>query len=179
MLFIIVTLATYIWRGAMAYPNHWILGGRLWTRALCRIKLLHVLVDTRMLTVKLVYKLSKVPDDLKWAKNTHVTPFTLITNDIYGFGRLIFALFTPSTTRPPVFVPVHTYFYPSIFVFTRPNDGWASLYIMLCFVPNTACLIHRVTRSRAYRGACVGLPNPTFCQRNFSSLKWDQITQSA
>ena len=45
-------------------------------RALCRIQLLpvtHVLV----LTVKLVYKLSSVPDDLKWATNTHVTPFTL------------------------------------------------------------------------------------------------------
>ena len=27
-----------------------------------------------MLTVKLVYKLSNVPDDLKWAKNTHLTP---------------------------------------------------------------------------------------------------------
>ena len=27
-----------------------------------------------MLTVKLVYKLSNVPDDLKWAKNTHMTP---------------------------------------------------------------------------------------------------------
>ena len=30
-----------------------------------------------VLTVKLVYKLSNVPDDLKWAKNTHMTPFTL------------------------------------------------------------------------------------------------------
>ena len=39
------------------------------------------------------------------------------------------------------------------------------------FGPNTACLIHRVTRCRAYRGACVGLPNPTFRQRNLSSLK--------
>ena len=49
-------------------------------RALCRIKLLpvtHVLVDTWMLTVKLVYELSSVPDDLKWATNTHMTPFTL------------------------------------------------------------------------------------------------------
>ena len=52
------------------------LGGR----ALCRIKLLpvtHVLVDTWMLTVKLVDELSSVPDDLKWATNTHMTPFTL------------------------------------------------------------------------------------------------------
>ena len=30
-----------------------------------------------MLTVKLVYKLSDVPDDLKWATNTHMIPFTL------------------------------------------------------------------------------------------------------
>ena len=30
-----------------------------------------------MLTVKPVYKLSNVPDDLKWATNTHMTPFTL------------------------------------------------------------------------------------------------------
>ena len=48
-------------------------------RALCRIKLLpvkHVLVDTWMLTVKLVYELSDVPDDQKWATNTHMTPFT-------------------------------------------------------------------------------------------------------
>ena len=37
----------------------------------------HVLVDTWMLTVKLVYKLSNVPDDLKWATNTHMTPFIL------------------------------------------------------------------------------------------------------
>ena len=49
-------------------------------RALCRIKLLpvtHVLVDAWMLTVKPVYKLSNMSDDLKWATNTRVTPFTL------------------------------------------------------------------------------------------------------
>ena len=48
--------------------------------ALCRIKLLpvtHVLVDTWMLTVKPVYKLLNVSDDLKSTKNTHVTPFSL------------------------------------------------------------------------------------------------------
>ena len=28
-------------------------------------------------SVKLVNKLSNVPDDLKWATNTHMTPFTL------------------------------------------------------------------------------------------------------
>ena len=37
----------------------------------------HVLVDTWMLTVKLVYKRLNVPDDLKWATNTHMTPFRL------------------------------------------------------------------------------------------------------
>ena len=115
-----------------------------------------------MLTVKLVYKLSNVPDDLKWAKTFTLT-FKL-TNDIYGFGRLFLLLLL-------LWQPVHPYFYPSIFVFTRPNDGWSGLYIKLCFGPNTACLIHRVTRCRAYRGACVGLPNPTFWQSILSSLK--------
>ena len=37
----------------------------------------YVLVDTWMLAVKLVYEHSDVPDDLKWATNTHMTPFTL------------------------------------------------------------------------------------------------------
>ena len=49
-------------------------------RALCRIKLLpvtHVLVYTWMLTVKPVYKLLNMSDDLKWTTNTHVTPFSL------------------------------------------------------------------------------------------------------
>ena len=30
-----------------------------------------------MLSVKLVYKLTTVFDDLKWATNTYLTPFTL------------------------------------------------------------------------------------------------------
>ena len=59
-------------------------------RALCRIKLLpvtHILVDRWMLTVKLVYKLSNMPDDLKCATNTsYMTPFTVKTNNIYGLG---------------------------------------------------------------------------------------------
>ena len=49
-------------------------------RALCRITLLpvtHVLVDTWMLTVKPVYKLLNVSDDLKWTTHKHVTPFSL------------------------------------------------------------------------------------------------------
>ena len=69
-----------------------------------------------MLTVKPVYKLSNVPDDLKWATKTHTydpiyTNFQGITNNIYGFGRPLFApsLFYPSThisTRPYLFLPV-------------------------------------------------------------------------
>ena len=31
----------------------------------------------------------------------------------------------------------------------------------VAFGPITACLMHRVTRCRGYRGACVGLSNPT------------------
>ena len=49
------------------------------TKALCRITLLpvtHVVVNTWMLTVKPVYKLSNVSDDLKWTTDTRVTPFT-------------------------------------------------------------------------------------------------------
>ena len=79
-----------------------------------------------MLTVKPVYELSNVPDDLKWTTNTHDTIYTHlqdITNNIYGFGRLLFA---PSLfTRPP---PVHPYFYPSIFDFTRPNLDGKTVY---------------------------------------------------
>ena len=33
-------------------------------------------MDVKMLTVKLVYELSDGPDDLKWATNTHLAPFT-------------------------------------------------------------------------------------------------------
>ena len=40
------------------------------------IAVTHVLVDTWMLTVKPVYKLSDVPDDLTWATNTHDTIYT-------------------------------------------------------------------------------------------------------
>ena len=47
------------------------------------------------------------------------------------------------------------------------------------FGPNTACLIHRVTRCRGYRDACVGLPKPTFWQRNLSSLKMGSSYTSA
>ena len=62
--------------------------------------------------------------------DTIFTHFQGITNNIYGFGRPFFApsFVCPSTTCPP-------YFYPSIFVLTRPNDGWTGLYIKLCMQP--------------------------------------------
>ena len=108
----------------------------VWYRALCRIQLLpvtHVLVDTWMLTVKPVDKLLKVSDDLSWTTNTHVTPFhslsrqltiSMVLEDPFLFYFLLLHFFT----RPP---PVHPYFYPSIFVFTHPNDGWSGLYTKL------------------------------------------------
>ena len=74
------------------------LRGSCQSRALCRIKLLpvtHVLVDTWMLTVKLVYKHSDVPDDLKWTTNTHDTIYT------HFQGKFFFLLLF--FTRPPYF----------------------------------------------------------------------------
>ena len=91
------------------------------TRALCRIKLLpvtHVLVDIWMLTVKPVYKLSNVHADLKLATNTHMTPFIITFKACLIISMVLEDLFYPSffylsTTRPPIFLPVHTRFYPS------------------------------------------------------------------
>ena len=72
-----------------------------------------------MLTVKLVYELSDVSDDLEWATNIHDTIYTHFqgtTNKIYGFGRPFFA---PFFTRPP---PVHPYsFFP-----VQMTGGWVS-----------------------------------------------------
>ena len=66
-----------------------------------------------MLTVKLVYKLKNISDDLKWTTNTHVTLFTLTskaTDNIYGFETLFCSfIFYPSThisTCPQWFLPV-------------------------------------------------------------------------
>ena len=80
-----------------------------------------------MLTVKLVYELSDVPDDLKCEmgyKHTYDTIYTHfqgITNNIHGFGRPFLLLFVaihhPSThisTRPNSFLPV------------QMTGGWAS-----------------------------------------------------
>ena len=61
---------------------------------------------TWMLTVKPVYKLLNVSDDLKWTTNTRDTilnHFQGITNNIYGFGRLFCS----------IFLPVHIRFYLS------------------------------------------------------------------
>ena len=80
-------------------------------RALCRTKLLpvtHVLVDTWMLTVKPVCKLKNVFYDLKWATNTHMTPFTLTFKayvSIYMVLEDLFLLLHISA-RPYSFLPV-------------------------------------------------------------------------
>ena len=79
-----------------------------------------------MLTVKLLYKLSNVPDDLnldyKHTRDTIYTHFQGTTNNTYGFGNTFLA--------PSFFLPVH-HISTSIFVFTRPNDGWTGLSIKL------------------------------------------------
>ena len=62
--------------------------------------------------------------DYRHTCDTIFTHFQGITNNTYGFGRRFFA--------PSFSLPVHQYFYPSIFVFTRPNDRWTGLYIKLC-----------------------------------------------
>ena len=61
--------------------------------------------------------------DYKHTCDTIFTHFQGITtgNNIYGFG--FFCSF--------IFLPIHQYFYPSLFVFTHPNDGGMGLYIKL------------------------------------------------
>ena len=71
-----------------------------------------------MLTIKLVYELSDVADDLKWATNTHMTPFTLTFKAQLTISMVLEDLFCS------FILPVHPYFCPSIFVFTHPNDRW-------------------------------------------------------
>ena len=86
--------------------------------------------------------------DYKHTCDAIFTHFQGITNNIYGFGRPFFvlffapSLFYPSTTRPP-------YFYPSIFIFTCPNDGWTGLYIKLC--------MYTGIYTSMYTGKCTGL----------------------
>ena len=80
-----------------------------------------------MLTVKPVYKLSDVSDDLKWATNIHVTPFTLTFK-----AKLTISIFLEDCFSSVTFLPVHLYFYPSTLVFTHPNDRWTGPSIKLC-----------------------------------------------
>ena len=83
----------------------------------------HVLVDIWMLTFKCWPEM-----EYKHTCDTifiHFQLFQGITNNIYDFGR-------PCFFCSFIFFPVHPYFYQSIFVFTRPNDGWTGLYIKLC-----------------------------------------------
>ena len=51
-----------------------------------------------MLTVKLVYKLLNVSDDLKWATKTHMIPFTLAPSFLFPSTHIF--------TRPYSFVTV-------------------------------------------------------------------------
>ena len=81
----------------------------------------HVLVDRCMLTLKCCPEM-----DYKHSCDTIFAHFQGITNNIYGFGRPFFSLLHFFNNHPP---PVHPYFYMSIFIFTRPNDGWTCLYI--------------------------------------------------
>ena len=73
-----------------------------------------------MLTVKLVYKLSNVPDDLKWATNTYMTPFTLIFKAYITISMVLEDLFSVATS---FLLPVHPYFYPSIFALPVQMTG--------------------------------------------------------
>ena len=95
--------------------------GEVQNRALCRIKNLpvtHVLVYTWMLTVKSVYELSDVSDDLKCTIYTH---FQGITNNMV-LGDLFSCLIS---------LPVHNCFTSLI--------GWTVLCIKLWWTP----LLHR------------------------------------
>ena len=124
-------------------------------RAFCRTKLFpltHVLVDSWMLTVKLVYKLSNVPDDLKWTTNTHVTPFTLTFK-----AQLTISMLLEDPFLLLHFLPVHPYFYPSIFVFTRPNDGWMGLYIKLWVLTSR---VSQTSAPSAYSTSSIMFPRP-------------------
>ena len=70
-----------------------------------------------MLTVKPVYKLSNVSDDMKWATNTHYDTIYIhlqgMTKNIYGIGRLFAPSYIISPVSPPIFLPVHIGLYPS------------------------------------------------------------------
>ena len=87
-------------------------------RALCRKKILpitHVLVDTWMLTVKPVYKLLNVWwPEMDYMRH-HFHSLSRLNWQYLWFWKTFFApsFFYPSTTRPPIFLPIHIHFYPS------------------------------------------------------------------
>ena len=60
-----------------------------------------------MLTVKPVYKLKNVSDDLKWTTNIHMTPFKLASKAYLAISMVLEDLFLLLH-----FLPVHPYFYP-------------------------------------------------------------------
>ena len=69
----------------------------------------HVLVDTWMLTVKPVYKLLNVSDDLKWTSNTDVTPVSLIFKASLTISKVLedlFLLLHLIYTRTYLFLPI-------------------------------------------------------------------------
>ena len=85
-----------------------------------------------------------MPDDLKWATKTHMIPFTL-TFKTYLTKSMVLKTFFGFF----IYLPVHPYFYPPIFVFSRPNDGWMGLYIKLCTGPSPECLSGVFRRCRS------------------------------
>ena len=103
----------------------------------------HVLVDTWMLTVKLVYKLN-VSDDLKCTTNTQVTPFTPRLRHKLTICMTLDAFCSFFFTQPP---PVHPCFYLSLTGFTRPNDGWMGVCIKLCISYSMSHDWHTASRS--------------------------------
>ena len=84
-----------------------------------------MLVETWILTVKPVYTLQNVSDDLKWTTNRHVTPFTLISK-----AKLTISMVLENLCFLVDFLPVHHP--PSTTVFTPLNYGWTSLHNVMC-----------------------------------------------
>ena len=140
-------------------------------RALCRIKLFpvtHVLVDTLMLIVKPVCTFLNVSDDLKWTTNTHVTPFSFTFKAQLTISMVLEDLFLFLNV-----LPVHPYFYPSIFVFTRPNDGWTGLYIKLWSPPHSSPLssVNYILMFHCSNWAVASQPSLACCQGQ-TTLDW-------
>jgi len=136
-------------------------------RALCRIKLLpvtHVLVDSWILTVKPVYKLSKCawwPEmGYKHTYDTIYTHFQGITDNIYGFGSpfLLLHFFYPSThisARPCSVLPVLIWrvdrsLHKAMVCIATCWNVSASLYAVACvrLCREGYCVVSRTLRQR-------------------------------